>query len=148
MIGTSSLLRVPPDPPAKQAWSITLYDAETRRLIQNAQQIADRSSRNDLVKNADGSIDLHFGRRAHWLREELDSDRARRGAVHALTALWPARAISRRELTLARHRICQVTTHQFESGPSEHSAVRSERAFPVKLTPNGSLFDNYTAILS
>ena len=59
--GRTYRLRVPPNPPAKQFWSITLYDVDTRRLIQNAQQIADRSSRNDLVKNADGSIDLYFG---------------------------------------------------------------------------------------
>lgn len=53
-------LRVSPNPPAKQFWSMTLYDVETRRPIQNAQQVADRSSRNDLVKKADGSIDLYF----------------------------------------------------------------------------------------
>jgi len=58
--GRTYRLRVPPNPPARQFWSITLYDVETRRLIQNARQIADRSSRNDLVKNADGSIDLYF----------------------------------------------------------------------------------------
>jgi hypothetical protein len=55
-------LRVPPNPPAKQFWSITLYDIDTRALIQNEEQIADRSSRMpDLVKNADGSVDLYFG---------------------------------------------------------------------------------------
>jgi hypothetical protein len=55
-------LRVPPNAPAKQFWSVTLYDIDTRALIQNKQQIADRSSRMpDLVKNADGSVDLYFG---------------------------------------------------------------------------------------
>jgi hypothetical protein len=35
---------------------------DTRSLIQNQQQIADRSSRQpDLVKNADGSVDLYVG---------------------------------------------------------------------------------------
>jgi hypothetical protein len=53
-------LRMPPDPPAKLFWSVTLYDIETRCLIQNAQQIADRSSRHDLRRNADGSVDLVF----------------------------------------------------------------------------------------
>ena len=38
---------------------MTLVDA--RALIQNKQQIADRSSRQDLVKNADGSVDVYFG---------------------------------------------------------------------------------------
>jgi hypothetical protein len=54
-------LRVPPNPPAKQFWSVTLYDADTRSLIQNKEQRSDRSSRHDLLKNADGSVDLYFG---------------------------------------------------------------------------------------
>jgi len=53
-------LRVPPNPPARQFWSITLYDVDTHALIQNKEQIADRSSRMpDLMKNAD--VDLYFG---------------------------------------------------------------------------------------
>jgi hypothetical protein len=55
-------LHVPPNPPAKQFWSVTLYDVDTRAIIQNKEQIADRSSRQpDLVKNPDGSVDLYFG---------------------------------------------------------------------------------------
>jgi hypothetical protein len=54
-------LHVPPNPPAKQFWSITLYDLNTRTLIQNKEHLADRSSRQpDLLKNADGSVDLYF----------------------------------------------------------------------------------------
>jgi hypothetical protein len=52
---------VPANAPAKQFWSLTLYDVDTRGLIQNTQQIADRSSRMDLVENADGSVDLYTG---------------------------------------------------------------------------------------
>jgi hypothetical protein len=60
--GQSYRLHVPPNPPAKQFWSVTLYDVDTRSLVQNKEQIADRSSRMpDLVKNADGSVDLYFG---------------------------------------------------------------------------------------
>jgi hypothetical protein len=54
-------LHVPPNPPAKQFWSVTVYDANTRSVIQNPQGIADRSSRQDLLKNADGSVDVYFG---------------------------------------------------------------------------------------
>jgi len=55
-------LHVPPDAPVKQFWSLTIYEVDTRSLIQNQQQIADRSSRQpDLAKNADGSVDLYVG---------------------------------------------------------------------------------------
>jgi hypothetical protein len=59
--GQTYRLRVPPNPPAKLFWSITLYDVDTRCLIQNTQQIADRSSRDSLLKNADGSVDIVMG---------------------------------------------------------------------------------------
>jgi hypothetical protein len=54
-------LRVPADVPARLFWSVTLYDTQTRGLIRNAQQIVDRSSRQDLAKNADGSVDIVLG---------------------------------------------------------------------------------------
>ncbi|MDR6413233.1 DUF1214 domain-containing protein [Paraburkholderia terricola] len=54
-------LHVPGNVPAKLFWSITLYDTETRCLIQNAQRVVDRSSRQELLKNPDGSIDIVMG---------------------------------------------------------------------------------------
>jgi hypothetical protein len=62
--GASYRLCVPPNPPIKLFWSVTLYDVDTRALILNEQKIADRSSRMDLRKNDDGSIDIHCGPRA------------------------------------------------------------------------------------
>jgi hypothetical protein len=53
-------LHVPPNPPAKQFWSVTIYDMDTRSIILNKERIAIRGSRDDLVKNADGSVDLYF----------------------------------------------------------------------------------------
>jgi hypothetical protein len=57
-------LHVPPNPPMKQFWSVTVYDVDTRCLINNKQQIADRSSRMDLITNKDGSVDIYFGPKA------------------------------------------------------------------------------------
>lgn len=55
-------LHIPPNPPAGQFWSVTIYDLETRRPVENPNQDVDRSSRQkDLVKNTDGSVDLYFG---------------------------------------------------------------------------------------
>jgi hypothetical protein len=62
--GKSYRLRVPPNAPIKLFWSVTVYDVDTRALIHNKQKIADRSSRMDLRKNKDGSVDIHVGPKA------------------------------------------------------------------------------------
>jgi hypothetical protein len=62
--GSSYRLRVPPNPPIKLFWSVTVYDVDTRALILNDQKIADRSSRMDLRKNDDGSVDIYCGPKA------------------------------------------------------------------------------------
>jgi hypothetical protein len=59
--GKHYTLRVPPNPPAEQFWSIAVYSWDTRTLINNKQKRANLSSRQGLVKNADGSVDLYFG---------------------------------------------------------------------------------------
>ncbi|SDR14356.1 Uncharacterized conserved protein [Rhizobiales bacterium GAS113] len=61
--GISYRLRIPPNPPIKLFWSVTVYDVDTRSLILNKQKIADRSSRMDLRNNADGSVDIYCGPR-------------------------------------------------------------------------------------
>lgn len=60
--GKSYRLRVPPNPLAKQFWSITLYDNTTRGPVMTDQGAADISSRTTgLETNADGSVDVYFG---------------------------------------------------------------------------------------
>jgi hypothetical protein len=60
--GTNSYtLHVAANPPALNFWSITVYDAATRCLIDNKQRNSDLSSHKDLIKNRDGSVDLYFG---------------------------------------------------------------------------------------
>jgi hypothetical protein len=58
---SSYTLHIPSNPPAVNFWSVTVYDAVTRTLIDNPQHNADLSSRKELNKNADGSVDLYFG---------------------------------------------------------------------------------------
>jgi hypothetical protein len=57
-------LHIPAKPPEKQFWSIAVYSWDTRTLINNEQKRSAQSSRQDLVKNADGSIDLYYGPKA------------------------------------------------------------------------------------
>jgi hypothetical protein len=53
-------LTVPKDVPAAQFWSVTVYDNETRCFVKSGAP-PDRSSRDPIVTNADGSVDLIFG---------------------------------------------------------------------------------------
>ena len=59
--GKSYRLHVPANAPAEQFWSLTLYDAATRSMIQNPSNDSARSSLDKLKTSADGSLDLHFG---------------------------------------------------------------------------------------
>jgi len=60
--GKTYKLTVPPNPPAKQFWSLTIYDTYDRVGIDNKTQNADISSRDEgLRKNPDGSVDLYIG---------------------------------------------------------------------------------------
>jgi len=67
-------LHVPANAPAKNFWSLTVYDTKTRCLIENPQKRADRSSRDELQRNPDGSIDLYFspsaphGHESNWVQ--------------------------------------------------------------------------------
>jgi hypothetical protein len=54
-------LHVPANPPAAQFWSVAVYSWDTRTLIDNEQKRAAQLSRQDLIKNADGSFDLYYG---------------------------------------------------------------------------------------
>lgn len=60
--GKACRVRVDPNPPVAQFWSITLYDNVTRGPVITDQGAADLSSRKpDLVSNQDGSVDVFFG---------------------------------------------------------------------------------------
>ncbi len=65
MGGNNYQLRIEPNPPAANFWSITVYDIENRLIIRNDIKRSGRSSRTEgLIKNADGSVDLYFGPKA------------------------------------------------------------------------------------
>ncbi|WP_396175777.1 DUF1254 domain-containing protein [Flavobacterium sp.] len=62
LVGSKSYhFHVPANAPVKQFWSITLYDNVTRGPLVTDQGSADMSSRKDIEKNADGSVDIYFG---------------------------------------------------------------------------------------
>jgi hypothetical protein len=73
--GNTYKLHVPPNPPAKQFWSVTAYAEGTRQMVVTEQGRPDISSRKeDIVSNEDGSIDVYFGpeapegKEANWVQ--------------------------------------------------------------------------------
>jgi hypothetical protein len=55
-------LTLPKEIPAKDFWSIVVYDPQTRSLLQTDQRFPSiNSERNPIQYNEDGSTDLYFG---------------------------------------------------------------------------------------
>lgn len=54
--------RIPPNPPAKNFWSIIAYDNWTRAILANGQKVAGKNSYDKAIEqSADGSIGIFFG---------------------------------------------------------------------------------------
>jgi len=55
-------VRIPADPPAKEFWALTIYDTQTRSMLQTSQSFPSVGSQTEGFKqNADGSYDVYFG---------------------------------------------------------------------------------------
>lgn len=55
-------LNIPANVPAKDFWSVVLYDPQTRSELQTDQPFPSKNSKKaELATNADGSVDLYFG---------------------------------------------------------------------------------------
>ena len=70
-------LNIPVNPPAQRFWSFVVYDPQTRSMLQSEEMPypSKNNKRNlEMVKNADGSIDLYFGpeapagQEANWVK--------------------------------------------------------------------------------
>ncbi len=63
--GKNYKLNIPANPPAKNFWSMMVYDTQTRSMLQTDQQFPSKGSHTaGIQKNADGSYDLYFGPKA------------------------------------------------------------------------------------
>jgi hypothetical protein len=60
--GRSYRLTLPPDIPQSRFWSVTLYDRQTRSMLQTDQHLPRLGSQSgDVETNPDGTTDLYFG---------------------------------------------------------------------------------------
>ncbi len=60
--GKNYKLHLPPNIPAKQFWSLVLYDTQTRSMLQTDQQFPSiGSQKKGVAINADTSVDVYFG---------------------------------------------------------------------------------------
>ena len=55
-------LHMPANVPAKDFWSVVVYDPQTRSMLQTDQDYPNKNSQKDkLIYNEDGSVDLYYG---------------------------------------------------------------------------------------
>ena len=59
--GQAYRVHLPANVPAENYWSMVLYDADTRSLLDNGQPFPSIASNSNLKPNADGSSDIWFG---------------------------------------------------------------------------------------
>jgi hypothetical protein len=68
-------LHIPADPPVKDFWAVTLYDSQTRSMLQTDRQFPTLGSQSEgFTQNDDGSYDVYFGpeapkgKESNWLQ--------------------------------------------------------------------------------
>jgi len=67
-------LNVPAHVPAKDFWSVVVYDPQTRSELQTSQPFPSKNNKRDkMIVNADGSVDVYYspkapaGKEANWV---------------------------------------------------------------------------------
>jgi hypothetical protein len=72
-------LTVPKDVPVKDFWAVTIYDTETRSMLQTGQRFPTLGSQSKgITQNDDGTTDIYFGPKApasfenNWLETKAD----------------------------------------------------------------------------
>jgi hypothetical protein len=69
---------IPKDVPAKDFWSVVVYDPQTRSELQTSNPFPSKNNKRDkLIVNADGSVDIYSGhgapagKEANWIQSVL-----------------------------------------------------------------------------
>jgi len=71
--GKNYRLRVPPNVPVQQYWSVTVYDRQTHALVRDVPRVSRASNVTEVVRGDDGSVDIFLGpaapagKEANWI---------------------------------------------------------------------------------
>lgn len=93
--GKTYKITLPAPIPAKDFWSLTVHDNQTRSMLETNQKLAGVDSNQPSVKtNADGSVTIWFGPKAPVGQEgKLGRDHGGQGLERAVAPLRAARAV-------------------------------------------------------
>ena len=76
--GNNYKLNVPPNVPARDFWSVVVYDLESAAWIREMPKVGVASSSQGVATNKDGSVDIYFGpkapkgKEANWIPTKAD----------------------------------------------------------------------------
>jgi hypothetical protein len=129
LIGDSNYrFHVPPNPPVKQFWSITLYDNITLGPAIADQGASDLSSRKpDLIKNSDGSVDVYIGPTQREGQKNWIKTTAGKGWFPYFRFDGSDGTILQQELVASRHRETEVMKLSLFSSSSSCSKESRSR---------------------
>jgi hypothetical protein len=133
--GKTYKVTLPKGIPAEKFWSFTVYDNQTRSMLQTPQRYPRAGSQSypspAAEPNADGSTTVYFGpkqpegvKRGNWVQ-----DHARQGLVDDPTPLQPARTVLHEGMAAERDRIGSVSWSIFRKKPALDFGFRQRTIF-------------------
>ena len=114
--GKDYRLNIPANVPAKDFWSVVVYDPQTRSELQTGQPFPSKNNKRDELLGQRGRLGRPLLRPRGTARqgEELDANGRRQGLVRNAPPLWPARAVVRQDVASGGDRVGEVSGR---SGP-------------------------------
>ncbi len=120
--GQSYRLHMPAHVPAANYWSVVLYDADTRSLLDNGQPFPSIASNSNLKSNPDGSADIYFGPTPPKVAKSGDNEKLKTLIAESISEILRAgltkNQLSTLEIIKNEHRelLNQLLSQAFQRG--------------------------------